>query len=395
MAPSELAQVDDLSCLVAVTSDLIRFNVPYRSANEQQYLAEVLDTGHLQGDGPMSAVATELLKQVIGVDRALLTTSCTHALELAALLLDLEPGDEVVVPSFTFVSTASAVVMAGGIPVFADIDSSTLNLEPSSLEQCITPRTRAVFVVHYAGVGADMARIGQIAGRHQLRVVEDNAHGLGARWEGKSLGTFGELATQSFHATKNLQCGEGGALIVNDAGLMERAEILREKGTDRSRFLRGEVDKYTWNDLGSSYLPSELQAAVLRSQLQAFEEIQRLRHRVWDFYATSLEPWADKVGARLMAVPDGAEHPAHIFYMLMPSHEDQSGLLAHLKERGVGATFHYVPLDDSPAGRRFGRTAHRCSVTHDVALRMVRLPVWAGLSDDAAAQVVEAVTAFG
>ena len=377
-----------------VSPDVVPFSRPYLTAREHEYLGQALASGHLQGDGPMTAAATRLVERVSGADRALLTPSCTHALEMAAILLDLAPGDEVVVPSFTFSSTAAAVALRGATPVFADVDADTLNLDPDSLEACLTPRTRAVFVVHYGGVGADMGRILKIADRHDLRVVEDNAHGLGARWQGRLLGTFGTLATQSFHATKNVQCGEGGALLVNDAASMERAEIVREKGTDRSRFLRGQVDKYTWNDIGSSYLPSELQAAVLRSQLESFDEIQRLRHRIWNSYAAALATWADASEARLMHVPTGAEHPAHVFYVLMPSHEAQQRLLEHMRSRGVTGTFHYIPLDSSPAGQTFGRTPHPCMVTHDIAYRLVRLPLYAGMTDADVERVVETVRSY-
>jgi dTDP-4-amino-4,6-dideoxygalactose transaminase len=377
-----------------VSPDVIPFSKPYITAREHEYLGQALTSGHLQGDGPMTAAATRLVERVSGAARALLTPSCTHALEMAAILLDLAPGDEVVVPSFTFSSTAAAVALRGATPVFADVDAETLNLDPDSIEACLTSRTRAVFVVHYGGVGADMRRILEIADRHDLRVVEDNAHGLGARWHGRPLGTFGSLATQSFHATKNIQCGEGGALLVNDAAFMERAEIVREKGTDRSRFLRGQVDKYTWNDTGSSYLPSELQAAVLRSQLESFDEIQQMRHRIWNTYAASLGAWADVSGARLMHVPARAEHPAHVFYVLMPSHEAQQGLLGHMRSRGVTGTFHYIPLDSSPAGRQFGRTPRACAVTHNIAYRLVRLPLYAGMTDADVDRVVDVVSSY-
>jgi dTDP-4-amino-4,6-dideoxygalactose transaminase len=314
---------------------------------------------------------------------------------MAALLLDLGQGDEVIVPSFTFSSTAAAVALRGAVPVFADVEPTTLNIDPASVQACLTPRTRAIFVVHYGGVAADVDRIGKIAEGHGLEVVEDNAHGLGATWRGQPLGTFGALATQSFHATKNVQCGEGGAILVNRNEYLERAEIIREKGTDRSRFLRGQVDKYTWNDIGSSFLPSELQAAVLRSQLESFEEIQGLRHRIWATYAESLVGWALSQGVRLMNIPDDAEHPAHLFYLLMPSHELQQALLAHLRACGITATFHYVPLDSSPAGRRFGRTPNPCTVSHDISSRLVRLPLFAGMNDTDVERVVEAVRAFG
>ena len=377
-----------------MSPDVIPFSRPYLSDREHEYLHEVLASGYQQGDGPMTAEATRLVRQVTGVERVLLTPSCTHALELATILLELGPDDEVVVPSFTFSSTASAVALRGAVPVFADVEPHTLNLNPDSLEACITPRTKAVYVVHYGGVGADMRRILEIATRHGLRIVEDNAHGLGARWRGKALGTFGALATQSFHATKNVQCGEGGALLVNDPAYMERAEIVREKGTDRSRFLRGQVDKYTWNDTGSSYLPSELQAAVLRSQLESFDEIQRLRHRIWTSYAESLAVWADSTGTRQMHVPAAAEHPAHVYYVLMSTHQAQRELLQHMRARGVTGTFHYIPLDSSPAGRRFGRTPYPCMVTHDIAYRLVRLPLYAGMTDADVDRVVDVVSSY-
>jgi dTDP-4-amino-4,6-dideoxygalactose transaminase len=377
-----------------VNSDVIPFSRTWVSAYEREYLDRVLASGHVQGDGPMTEAASRLVEQVSGARHALLTPSCTHALEMAAILLDLGPGDEVVVPSFTFSSTAAAVALRGATPVFADIDPATLNLDPDSLAACRTARTRAVFVVHYGGVGADMRRILEIAGRHGWHVVEDNAHGLGARWQRQPLGTFGVLATQSFHATKNIQCGEGGALLLNDGTYLERAEVIREKGTNRSRFLRGQVDKYTWIDTGSSYLPSELQAAVLRSQLESFDQIQRMRHRIWAAYADALGDWADHVGARLMHVPAGAEHPAHVFYLIMATQNDQQRLLAYLRTRGITGTFHYVPLDSSPAGRQYGRTPQPCTVTHDLATRLVRLPLFAGLTDTDVERVISAVRSY-
>ncbi|WP_336923879.1 dTDP-4-amino-4,6-dideoxygalactose transaminase [Aquipuribacter sp. SD81] len=371
----------------------IVFSRPFRAPDEQAYVAQALESGHLHGDGTFTRRATALLQEISGAPRALLTSSCTHALELAAVLLDLGPGDEVVVPSFTFSSTAAAVVQRGATPVFADVDPLTLDLTPETVARCVTERTRAVFVVHYGGVGCDVDGIRAAAGG--VPVVEDNAHGLGASVGGRRLGTLGELAAQSFHDTKNVQCGEGGALLVNDARLAERAEVVREKGTDRARFLRGQVDKYTWVDTGSSYLPSELQAALLLAQLEAFDRIQAERHRVWSRYAAELPEWAEEVGARLMHVPDDVEHPAHVFYLMAPTHEDQTGLIAAAKERGVIATFHYQPLHSSPAGRRFGRAAPGgCPVTDDAAARLVRLPLWPGMTDDDVSRVVAAVRAY-
>ncbi|MGH3384901.1 MAG: dTDP-4-amino-4,6-dideoxygalactose transaminase [Nocardioidaceae bacterium] len=372
----------------------IPFSRPYRAPAEDRYLRESLASGHLHGDGPMTEAATRLVEEISGARRALLTTSCTHALELASLLLDLGPGDEVIVPSFTFSSTANAVAIRGATPVFVDIEPNTLNADPDAVAAAVTDRTRAIYVVHYGGVGADLERLQKVADSAGLAIVEDNAHGLGARLHGRLLGTFGVLATQSFHATKNVQCGEGGALLVNDDAMFERAEIIREKGTDRSRFLRGQVDKYTWNEVGSSFLPSDLLAALLRSQLEDFDDIQTRRHAVWSAYADALAGWADDHGVQPMVVPDGAEHPAHMYYLMMPSHDDQTGLIAHLRERGIVATFHYVPLDSSPAGRRLGRTPVPCDVTADRYARLVRLPLFAGLTPADVDRVVEGVRAY-
>ncbi|WP_426562364.1 dTDP-4-amino-4,6-dideoxygalactose transaminase [Angustibacter sp. McL0619] len=372
----------------------IPFTRPYVTPREEEYLLDSLRSGILQGDGPMTKAATRVLLEVSGAERALLTTSCTHALEMSAMLLDLGPGDEVLVPSFTFSSTAGAVAIRGATPVFVDIDPLTLNLDVQAAEAAVTDRTRAVFVVHYGGIGADIPALLALADRHGLAVVEDNAHGLGARRGGYTLGTVGAMATQSFHSTKNVQCGEGGALLVNDASFFERAEVLREKGTDRSRFLRGQVDKYTWNDVGSSYLPSDLLCAVLLSQLESFDLVQRLRHEIWDAYQQSLGGWASANGARLMHVPDDAQHPAHVFYLIMATHEDQTALLTHLRERAITGTFHYVPLDSSPAGRRFGRTPSPCDVTADLSARLVRLPLYAGMTQADVDRVLDAVTAY-
>jgi dTDP-4-amino-4,6-dideoxygalactose transaminase len=377
-----------------VSNPVIPFTRPYLTTDEEQYVLQALRSGVTQGDGPMTKAATAALRAVSGAERALLTTSCTHALEMASMLLDLGPGDEVIVPSFTFSSTAAAVAVRGATPVFVDVEPDTLNIDVAAAEAAVTDRTRAVYVVHYGGVGVDIPGVLALADRHDLSVVEDNAHGLGASRGGRRLGTIGRLATQSFHATKNVQCGEGGALLVNDASLMERAEVLREKGTDRSRFLRGQVDKYTWNDIGSSYLPSDLLAAVLLGQLESFDEIQAMRHEIWNAYASQLGPWAEANGARLMHVPADAEHPAHVFYLIMASHEDQTGLLSHLRASGITGTFHYIALDSSPAGRRFGRTPQPCDVTADLSMRLVRLPLYAGMSTDDVTRVLEAVTSF-
>src|SRR6202790_401320 len=290
----------------------IPFNRPCLAGNEYKYIAQAIANGHASGDGPYTRECHELLEKELGVPRVLLTTSCTHALEMAALLLDCGPEDEVIVPSFTFVSTANAFALRGARLVFADIRPDTLNLDESRLESLITPRTKAIVVVHYAGVSCEMDTILAVASRHGVRVVEDNAHGLFSRYKGKYRGKFGCLATQSFHETKNFTCGEGGALIINDAELMERALVIREKGTNRSRFFRGEIDKYTWVDLGSSYLPSDLLAAFLYAQLEARDRIQAKRREIWNTYFNELAGWADENGARLPVVTSHCVHPSHL-----------------------------------------------------------------------------------
>jgi dTDP-4-amino-4,6-dideoxygalactose transaminase len=372
----------------------IVFSRPYRSADELSNLAAVLESGHVHGDGPFTAAATEKLRGITGVPNILLTTSGSHALELASLLLELGPGDEVILPSFTFPSAANAVALTGAQIVFVDVEPLTGNIDPALVRKHITSKTKAVSVVHYGGVAADLEALQQIASDHDLAIIEDNAHGLGGEWRGRQLGTFGPLAIQSFHDTKNVQSGEGGALLVNDPALMERAEMIREKGTNRSRYLRGQVDKYTWTDIGSSYLPSELNAAVLDSQLAEFDTIQSLRHRVWDAYATQLAGWAAEHSVFAMTVPDDRKHTAHLFFLLMPTHALQGALIAHLKTLGVLAGFHYVPLDSSVAGLRYGRTPEPCPVSEDFSTRLVRLPLWAGMTDADVQRVIDGVTSF-
>jgi dTDP-4-amino-4,6-dideoxygalactose transaminase len=357
-------------------------------------MADAVRSGHASGDGPYTKKCHALLEQLLGVPKVLLTTSCTHALDMAALLLEIGPGDEVIVPSFTFVSTVNAFVLRGARPVFADIRPDTLNLDESRLEALITPRTRAIAVVHYAGVGCEMDTILEIANRYRVAVVEDNAHGLFGRYRGRYLGTFGCLATQSFHETKNLTCGEGGALLINDPQYIDRAEIVREKGTNRSRFFRGQVDKYTWVDIGSSYLPSDILAAFLYAQLEERERIQARRRHIWEFYARELRDWAEDHGVRLPVVPPHCEQPYHLFYLLLPSLEARTRLIAHLKARGILAVFHYLPLHLSPMGQRFGGKPGDCPVTEDVSDRLLRLPFYNDLTDEELAEVVEAIRAF-
>lgn len=372
----------------------IPFNRPSFAGNEQAYIAQAMANGHISGDGPFTRQCSRLLEQMLGAPRVLLTTSCTHALEMAALLLDIEPGDEVIVPSFTFVSTVNAFVLRGARPVFVDIRPDTLNMDEVELARLITPRTRAIVPVHYAGVGCEMDAILALAAEHNVAVVEDNAHGLFGAYRGQPLGTFGALATQSFHETKNFHCGEGGALVINDPRYIERAEILREKGTNRSRFFRGQVDKYTWVDLGSSYLPSDLLAAFLLAQLEARDEIQGRRRKIWHTYAAQLADWAAATGVRLPIVPEHCAQPYHLFYMLLPSLEARQALIAHLRARGILAVFHYVPLHLSDMGLRFGSQPGDCPVTEDISDRLLRLPFYNTLAARDQAAVIEAICAF-
>jgi dTDP-4-amino-4,6-dideoxygalactose transaminase len=334
------------------------------------------------------------LEQALSVPKALLTTSCTHALEMSALLLNLKEGDEVVVPSFTFVSTINAFVLRGAKPIFADIRPDTLNLDESRLEALITPRTRAIVVVHYAGVGCEMDSIMEIANRHGLPVVEDNAHGLFGKYKGKYLGTFGVLATQSFHETKNFTSGEGGALLINDPKYIEDAEVLREKGTNRSRFFRGQVDKYTWVNVGSSYLPSDMLAGFLLAQLEEREQIQSWRQQIWETYYKELGAWAEENQVQMPFVPAHCEQPYHMFYMLFPSLEKRQAAIAHLQGWGILAVFHYLPLHLSPMGQKYGGKVGDCPVTESVSDRLLRLPFYTNMVESDQAQVIEALKEF-
>ena len=372
----------------------IPFNRPCLAGNEYKYIGEVIANGHASGDGPFTRKCHALLEQELQVPKVLLTTSCTHALELAALLLECGPGDEVIVPSFTFVSTANAFALRGAHIVFADIRPDTLNLDETQLESLITGRTKAIVPVHYAGVACEMDAISTLARRHGIRIVEDNAHGLLARYKGRYTGTFGCLGTQSFHETKNVSCGEGGALVVNDRELVERAMILREKGTNRSQFLRGQVDKYTWVDLGSSYLPSDLLAAFLYAQLEARAHIQAKRKRVWEFYWEHLQDWAQETGARLPVVPAECEQSYHMFYLILNSLEERQELISHLKSQGILSVFHYVPLHLSEMGRRFGASPGDCPMTENISERLLRLPFYNDLTEHDQARVVSAITNF-
>jgi dTDP-4-amino-4,6-dideoxygalactose transaminase len=372
----------------------IPFNKPCLVGTEFGYVTEAIKQNKISGDGVYTKRCHAFLERILGVPKVLLTTSCTHALEMAALLLDIRPGDEVIIPSFTFVSTVNAFVLRGAHPVFADIRPDTLNLDESRLEQLITSRTRAIVPVHYAGVGCEMDAILDIAARHGLAVVEDNAHGLFGKYKGRYLGTFGCMATQSFHETKNFSCGEGGALLINDPRYIERAEIIREKGTNRSRFFRGQVDKYTWVDVGSSYLPSDILAAFLYAQIEARECIQSRRRRVWQYYNAHLRDWVRTTDVRLPVIPAHCEQPYHMFYMILPSLEQRQLLITYLKDHGILGVFHYQPLHLSDMGRQFGGQVDDCPVTEDLSDRILRLPFYNDLTEEDQARVVAVITSF-
>ena len=372
----------------------IWFNRPALTGLEPQYIAEALASGHLSGDGAFTVRCREALETLTGASRVLLTTSCTHALEMAVMLAGVGPGDEVICPAFTFVSSVNAFVLRGAVPRFVDVRPDTLNLDERLVEAAITPRTRAILLVHYAGVGCELDGLEAISRRHGLPLIEDNAHGLFGRYRGRTLGSAGATSTLSFHETKNLTCGEGGALVINDPALIDRAEVLREKGTNRSRFYRGQVDKYTWVDVGSSYLPSEILAAYLWAQIQAREAIQAHRHGIWSRYDAELAGWSAAAGVRQPIVPDHCEHPAHIYYLLMPSLAARDAFIAHLRARQILAVFHYLPLHLSEQGRRYGGEPGQHPVTEDVSDRLVRLPLHYHLSGADQDRVIEAATSF-
>lgn len=359
-----------------------------------EYLAQSIANGHLSGDGIFTKRCHHLLEESLSVEKALLTTSCTHALEMAALLLDIKPGDEIILPSFTFVSTVNAFVLRGAHPVFADISSVTLNIDIDNIQRLITNRTKVVIAVHYGGIGCEMDKLMEIANHHNLVVVEDNAHGLFGKYKGQYLGTFGRFSTQSFHETKNFSCGEGGALLLNRREDIERAEIIREKGTNRSLFFRGQVDKYTWVDIGSSFLPSDMLAGFLFAQLEEHERIQVKRKLIWETYFDQLQGWASENDVKLPVVPSHCEQSYHLFYLLLPSLKTRQALIAHLAEQGILAVFHYLPLHLSPMGKQFGGKEGDCPITEDISDRLLRLPLFYGLLENEQQQVIDSLRKF-
>ena len=373
----------------------IPFNRPTRTEQDAEYVRQALASANISGDGPFTKRCHRLLEQELGVPRALLTTSCTHALEMTAMLADIQSGDEVIVPSFTFVSSVNAFVLRGARPVFADIHPDTLNIDERHVERLLTPRTKAIVVVHYAGVACEMEAFASISARSGAIIIEDNAHGLFGRYKKRALGTFGQMSTLSFHETKNLTCGEGGALLLNDASLIDRAEVIREKGTNRSRFFRGEVDKYSWVDIGSSYLPSDILAAVLAAQLEGHDAIQVRRRRLWERYEAALGTgWADTHGFTLPRIPPDREQSYHMFYMLAPSAAARDALLAHLKAHHILAVSHYVPLHASKMGRQLGGRPGDCPVSERVADVLVRLPFFTNMTVDEQDAVIAALELF-
>lgn len=370
------------------------FNRSSLAGRELEYISQTIACGQIAGDQVFSRRCQKLLEEILGAPRALVTTSCTHALEMAAILLDIQPGDEVIVPAFTFVSTANAFVMRGARPIFCDVRPDTLNLDETKLAALITPRTRAIVPVHYAGVACEMDAINALAAKHNIAVVEDNAHGLFGKYRGRWLGTLGCLATQSFHETKNITCGEGGALIINDARFPVRAEIIREKGTDRARFFRGEINKYGWVDIGSSYVISDVLAAFLFGQLENWAAIQQKRAKLWQRYHEGLAAWASANGVTRPCVPAHCEPAWHMYQILLPSLAVRTALIAHLKSRGIHAVFHYLPLHLSDYARRWGGHPGDCPVTEDISDRLLRLPFYNVLPPDEQLRVIDCLQEF-
>lgn len=373
---------------------MIPFNKPFVGQNGTEGISRALNSGHLSGDGPETIKASKLIAGLTNSPHVLLTPSCTHALELAVRLLGLEKEDEVIVPSFTFTSTANCIVLAGATPVFVDVDRDTLNISLEHIEAAVTDKTKAIILVHYAGIAVDIDPIQEFAISKSIVLIEDNAHGFGGFYKGKPLGSFGVMSTLSFHETKNIQCGEGGALCINDSKYLENAEIFREKGTNRSRFFRGQVDKYTWVGEGSSLLLSDILAGLLVGQLEEFEQIQAKRKFIWNKYFTELQSWSLAKGVRLPVLPDFSEHPAHIFYMICPTLEFRTQFISYCRSKNVALTFHYQALHESAAGKEFGRHTGALSITSAASDRLVRLPVWPDMSVDEIETVIAVIKNF-
>lgn len=373
---------------------MISFNIPPYIGKETEYIKQAVESKKICGDGAFTKKCNAWLEQKTQCSKALLTTSCTHALEMAAILADIQPGDEVIMPSYTFVSTADAFVMRGAKIVFVDIRPDTMNIDETKIEAAVTPKTKAIVPVHYAGVGCEMDTIMEIAKKYNLIVVEDDAQGIMSEYKGKALGTFGKFGCLSFHETKNYSMGEGGAILVNDSALIEKAEIIREKGTDRSKFLRGQIDKYTWVDYGSSYLPSELNAAYLYAQLEAADEINNARLACWERYYSNLKELAEQGHIELPYVPPYCKHNAHMFYIKTKDIEERTSLISYLKENDIGAVFHYIPLHTAPAGKKFGRFSGEDVFTTKESERLARLPMYYGLTADQVDYVCDCIVKF-
>jgi dTDP-4-amino-4,6-dideoxygalactose transaminase len=372
----------------------IPFNKPYLTGEEIKLIGEALSDRYLVGDGRFTKSCHKWLESKLNVSKALLTPSCTDAIEMAALMLGIKPGDEIIMPSFTFVSTANPFVLRGAVPVFVDIRKDTLNIDETKIEAAITKKTRAIVVVHYAGIACEMDSINALAKKYQIPVVEDAAHGILAKYDGHYLGSIGDLGTLSFHGTKNIVCGEGGAILINDNELKEKAEIIWEKGTNRSNFFRGLVDKYTWVEVGSSYLPSEITAAFLLAQLNKAEEINQKRLGIWNEYHRGLSDLEDREFLSRPGLAEKCEHNAHLYYLILPDLKSRTSFIKYMREKGIGTAFHYVPLHNSPAGIKFGRSSGDLSLTQNLSDRQVRIPLWPELSAGDVAKILEEIHLF-
>lgn len=373
---------------------MIPFHKPYFSGNESKYLTEAMSNLQLSGDGQFTKKCHQWFEKNTKTKKALLTTSCTHALEMAAILLDIQEGDEIIMPSYTFVSTANAFALRGAKIVFVDIRPDTMNIDETKIEAAITNKTKAIVPVHYAGIACEMDSIMALAKKYNLFVIEDAAQGITSTYKGKILGTIGDIGTYSFHDTKNITCGEGGVLLINNPLFVERAEIIREKGTNRSQFFRGQIDKYTWKDIGSSYLPSELNAAILLAQLEKIDEIQLRRQYIWSLYSALLQPLEEKGFIRLSIIPHECNHNAHIFFFKVYNLDERQSLLNHLRENNIGAVFHYVPLHNSDAGKQFGRFHGNDIYTTEESEKLIRLPLFYTMTDDNVQYICNVILKF-